>query len=150
MADTLKDRLRGDLNHARKDRDRLKTMLLSTVLAEVRNHEIHEGRDAGDPDVITVLSRAIKQRKEAAQQARDGGRADLADKEEKEAELLGEYMPAAMAEDEVRSLVRAVIEAGADNIGAVMGRVMPELRGRFDGGQANRIAREELDRAGNG
>lgn len=148
MSEALKSKLRSDLNDARKAKDRFGTMLLSTILSEVRNHEIQEGRDATDDDVITVLTRAIKQRNEAAEQMRAGGRAELAEKEEKEAEILGRYMPAAMSEEEVRSLIREAMAGGASDIGGVMRHIMPRLKGRFDGKDANRIAREELERAG--
>jgi uncharacterized protein len=140
----LKDRMREDLNAARRQKDRLRTTVLSTTLSEVRNREIELGRDAGDEDVVGVVSKALKQRRESAEQMRSGGRAELAEKEEREAELLGEYMPTAMSEDEVRGLVRDAIAAGAGDLGSVMGAVMPRIKGRFDGRDANRIAREEL------
>lgn len=147
MADALKDRLRSDLNAARRAKDRFRTTLLSTLLSEVRNYEIQEGRDATDDDVITVLTRAVKQRREAAEQMRDGGRSELAEKEESEAEILGTYMPEALSEDTVRERVREAMAGGAADIGAVMRQIMPGLKGRFDGREANRIAREELERA---
>ncbi|MEJ2216607.1 MAG: GatB/YqeY domain-containing protein [Gemmatimonadota bacterium] len=144
MAEALKDRLRADLNAARRDRDKLRTTVLTTTLSEVRNYEIDKGRDAADEDVIQVLTRAIKQRKESADQARAVGRPDVADREAHEAELLQAYMPEQMDEDEVRALIEEAIGAGANNIGAVMGRIMPKLKGRFDGKEANRLAREAL------
>jgi uncharacterized protein len=144
MATNLKERIREDLNRARRERDRLRTSLLTMTLSEVRNREIELGREAEDADVVEVVARAIKRRREAAEQMRAGGRTELAEKEEREAELLSEYQPPALSEAEVRDLVRKAIAEGADNVGAVMGRVMPALKGRFDGREANRIAREEL------
>ncbi|MEJ2184537.1 MAG: GatB/YqeY domain-containing protein [Gemmatimonadota bacterium] len=148
MGDALKDRLRADLNAARRERDKLRTTVLTTTLSEVRNHEIDKGRDAGDEDVIQVLTRAIKQRKDAADQARAVGRSDVADREMQEAEMLQAYMPEPLDEAAVQSLIQEAIAAGADNMGAVMGRIMPRLKGRFDGKEANRLVREALDRAG--
>lgn len=145
MAETLKERIRSDLNEARRAKDRLRTTVLSTVLSEIRNKEIEEGRDATDEDVIGVVAKAIKQRHEAADQMRDADRSELADKEEREAELLDAYTPESMSEDEVRAMARETIAAGADNMGAVMGQPMPRIKGRFDGREANRIVREELD-----
>lgn len=144
MGNGLKDRLRTELNEARRSKDRLRTAVLTMTLSEVRNREIELGRDATDDDVIAVVSRAIKQRREAADQMRNAGRAELAEKEEKEAELLDAYTPAALSEAEVRAMVREAVAGGADSIGAVMGALMPRIRGRFDGKEANRIAREEL------
>lgn len=144
MAEALKDRIRTDLNEARRSKDKLRTTVLTTVLSEIRNKEIELGRDAKDEDVVGVVTKAIKQRHEAAEQMRDAGREELAAKEEREAELLDAYTPEAMPESEVRSLVREIIGAGAGNMGAVMGALMPKIRGRFDGKEANRIVREEL------
>ena len=144
MAASMSERIRSDLNDARRARDRLRVTLLTTVLSEVRNKEIELGRPARDEDVIDVVTRAVKRRHEAAEQMRAGGRTDLADKEEQEAELLGSYLPAPLTEDDVRALVREARASGADSLGAVMGSIMPRLRGRFDGKEANRIVREEL------
>lgn len=144
MSSELKTRLQSDLNDARKQRDKLRTLVLSTALSEVRNKEIDMGSEADDDAVVQVLSRAIKQRKDAAEQFGAAGRADLAGNETAQAEVLKAYLPEGLSEDEVRALVRAAIEAGADGVGAVMGRLMPQIRGRFDGKEANRIVREEL------
>jgi hypothetical protein len=141
---TLKARLRADLNQARRDRDRVRTLVLSTTLSEVRNREIELGAEASDDDVLQVIGRAIKQRRDAAEQMAAGGRPELAEKEEREAELLGAYLPEQLGEDDVRGLVREIVEGGADQMGAVMGQLMPRIRGRFDGKDANRIVREEL------
>jgi len=144
MAETLKDRLREDLNDARRNRDKLKTLLLTTTLAEVRNREIEVGHELSDDEVIAVITSAIKRRRESAEQMRAGGRIDLAEKEEREAELLRAYLPAQLSEAEVREMIREAIAGGANNIGAVMGQIAPKIKGRFEGREANRIAREEL------
>lgn len=144
MEETLKEQIRADLNAARRAGDRLRTTVLSTILSEIRNKEIELGRDATDEDVVGVVAKAVKQRKEAADQMRAGGRPELAEKEERESALLDAYTPDAMPESEVRALVREAIAAGADNVGAVMGSLMPLIKGRFDGREANRIVREEL------
>lgn len=144
MAERLSERIRADLNAARRERDRLRTMVLTTLLSELRNKEIEIGGELDDAAVVQVVSTAIKRRREAAEQMRGGGRTDLAEKEEREAELLTAYLPPQLTEDEVRAMVREAIEAGADNIGAVMGRIAPRIKGRFEGREANRIVREEL------
>lgn len=144
MSSDLKTRLQTDLNHARKQRDKLRTLVLSTALSEIRNKEIDEGGELDDDGVVAVLSRGIKQRKDASEQMRDAGRGELADKEDAQAEILAEYLPEGLSEDEVRALVRGFIASGVDQMGPLMGRLMPEIRGRFDGKEANRIVREEL------
>lgn len=140
----LKDRLRADLNTARRGRDRLRTMVLSMTISEVHNREIELGRDATDEDVVEIVNRAIKRRREAAEQIRSAGRPAMADREESEAAVLMSYMPAQLGEAEVRAHVRAAIAAGATSVGAVMAAVMPKVKGRFDGRETNRIVREEL------
>jgi hypothetical protein len=141
----LKEQLRDDLNAARRARDRERTLILTTTLSEVRNREIELGRDASDEDVREVVQRAVKRRREAAEQMRAGDREDLAAKEDAEAALLVQYLPAQLSEDEVRGHVREAIAAGAGNMGAVMGRIMPRIKGVFDGREANRIVKEELE-----
>lgn len=144
MPSDLKLRVQADLNEARKQRDKARTLVLSTLLSEIRNKEIDGRVDADDDAVIQVISKGIKQRKDASRQMRDAGREELAAIEDAQAEVLGEYLPKGLSEDEVRALVRAAIAAGANQMGPLMARVMPELRGRFDGKEANRIVREEL------
>lgn len=147
MAESLKQRIREDLNAARRARDRLRTTVLSTTLSEVRNQEIEVGHDLADPEVVEVLGRAVKKRREAADQMRAGGREELASGEEREAAILQEYLPPQLSEEEVRLLAREAIQAGATNLGTVMGKIMPAIKGRFDGREANRVVREELDSA---
>lgn len=144
MASELKTRIQSDLNAARKERDKGRTLVLSTVLSEIRNKEIDEGEDVDDDGVVGVVTRAIKQRKDAAEQMRDAGREELAEREEAQIEVLSDYLPEGLDEDQVRAMVRELIESGADQMGPLMGRLMPRIRGRFDGKEANRIVREEL------
>lgn len=146
MSDTLKEELHQDMTAARRGGDRFTRTVLSTVLSDIRNREIETGEDADDDEVRKVLAKAVKQREEAARQMRDGGRPELAEKEEKEVELLSEYLPPALDADEVRAMVREIMADGGDQIGAVMGRLMPKIRGRFEGQEANRIVREELEK----
>jgi uncharacterized protein YqeY len=141
---SLKEKIREDLNAARRDRDKLRTMLLSTTVSEIRNKEIELRRDLSDPEVVDVIQKAIKRRHEAAEQMRAGGRGELADKETQEAEQLSAYLPPQLSEERVRELVREAIAGGASNLGAVMGKIMPHIKGVFDGKEANRIVREEL------
>jgi uncharacterized protein YqeY len=144
VSSDLKARLQNDLNAARKERDKLRTLVISTVLSEVRNKEIEIGSDLDDDGVTQVLGRAIKQRKDAADQMRAAGRDELADNEDAQADVLRAYLPEALSEDEVRAIVREIIASGADQMGPLMGQLMPRIRGRFDGKDANRVVREEL------
>ena len=146
MAASLQTEIRGALNKARKQRDRLRTVVLTTILSDIRNREISAGREADDDIVHEVLARGIKQRRESAEQMRAGDRADLALKEESEAEILSEFLPPGLEEEDVRAMVRELVAQGANQMGPLMGQLMPRIRGRFDGKEANRIVREELAR----
>lgn len=140
----LAARLQGELNVARKAQDKERVLLLGTVLADIRNHEIAIKRLPTDDDVVEVIRKAIKRRRESVEMFEKGGRAEQAAAERREAEALEAYLPAAPTDDEVRAAVRAAIAAGAKQMGAVMGKVMPAFKGRLDGSVLNRIVREEL------
>lgn len=140
----LKKQLSTDLTEARKARDKARTLCLSTTLSEVRNREIDSGAEATDEDVLDVITKAIKQRRDSAEQMRSGGREELAAKEESEAELLQRYLPEQYSPDDVREIIRGIIDGGSPHMGAVMGQLMPRIRGRFDGKQANALVREVM------
>ena len=144
MEISLKKRLQEDLKEARKAREKLRTLVLSTTLSELRNREIEIGGEADDQETVSVIAKAVKRRKEAAEQMRAGGREELAERETREAEILSRYMPEGLSEDEVREIVRSILSKGPRELGPVMGQLMPRIKGRFDGREANRIVREEL------
>lgn len=136
--------LRDELNASRKARNKALTLVLGTVLADIENHHTAVQRDLDDADVVEVLRKAIKRRRESLEAFEKGGRAELAAQEREEIRALERYLPADVGDDELRAAVRAAIEGGAATLGAVMGRVVPQFKGRADGGTINRIAREEL------
>jgi uncharacterized protein YqeY len=144
LASPLKARIQSDLNAARKERDKLRTLVLSTILADMKYREIEEIREGDDDMMVQVISKGIKQRKDAAEQMRAGGREELAANEDAQIAVLAVYLPESLTEADVRGMVREAIAAGATQVGPVMGILMPKIRGRFDGKEANRIAREEL------
>jgi uncharacterized protein YqeY len=144
MAGSLKDTIRDDLNAARRERDKLRTTVLTMFLSEIRNKEIDVGHELGDEEVQGVATTAIKRRREAAEQMRAGGREELAAKEEQEAVFLQAYLPPQLGEDEVRALIRDAVAAGATDVGGVMKQVMPKAKGKFDGKELNRLVREAL------
>ena len=141
-------RLQGDLNSARKSQDKAGTLLLGTVLSEIKNKKIELRRDPTDADVIDVLRKSIKKRRESIELYQKGNRPELAEKESSEAAALEKYLPAQVGDEELRAAVRAAIAGGATQIGAVMGKVLPQFTGRAEGGTINAIAREELAKQG--
>ena len=145
---TLFTRLQQDLTVARKAGEKAVVMVLGTTIADVRNREIELRRDATDDDVVDVVRKAIKRRREAIEMYVKASRDDLAATERAEATTLERYLPAQVDDTEIRAAVRAAIDGGAANIGAVMGRVVPQFKGRAEGSTINAIAREELSRQG--
>ena len=141
-------RLQVDLNASRKAQDKSATLLLGTVISEVKNRRIELMRDPVDVEVVDVLRKAIKKRRESVEMYDKAGRIDLADKERSEASALETYLPPAVSDEELRAAVKAAIAAGANQIGAVMGKVLPQFKGRAEGGTINAIAREELGKQG--
>ena len=144
----LMHRLQSDLNASRKAGDKDRTLLLGTILADAKNREIELKRDLADDDVVDVIRKGVKRRRESIEMYDKGGRPELAAREKAEAEALESYLPAGASEEELRAAVQAAIAGGAKNIGAVMGKVMAQFKGRAEGGTINAIAREELARAG--
>lgn len=143
----LQDRLAAELNAARKAQDKPLTLLLGTIIADTRNREIELKRPLTDEDVVEVLRKGVKKRRESVDAYQQAGRAELAAQESAEVAMLERYLPALAGEDDVRSAVRAAIAAGASGIGPVMGAVMPQFKGRADGGMINRVVREELGKS---
>ena len=118
------------------------------MLSEIKNKKIELRRDPTDADVIDVLRKSIKKRRESIELYQKGNRPELAEKESSEAAALEKYLPAQVGDEELRAAVRAAIAGGATQIGAVMGKVLPQFKGRAEGGTINAIAREELAKQG--
>ena len=147
MADLLA-RLQHDMNTARKAQDKARTLLLGTILADIKNRRIELRRDPNDAEVLDVVQKGIKRRRESVEMYDSAKRDDLADKERAEIALLEGYQPPQVSDDELRAAVKSAIEGGAANIGAVMGAVLPRFKGRAEGSTISAIAREELGKKG--
>ena len=139
----LFDILQSDLNAARKAQDKPRVLLLGTIYSDAKNRKIELRRDLTDDEVIDVLRKGIKRRRESIEMYA-GKRDDLAEKERVEVTILEAYLPASVSDAELRAAVKAAIAAGATQIGAVMGKVLPQFKGRAEGSTINAIAREEL------
>jgi uncharacterized protein YqeY len=140
----LAAKLQSDLNASRKGGDKAATLLIGTIIADVRNREIELKRDVTDEDVIDVIRKGIKKRRESIEMFEKGNRPELAAIEKDQAAKLEAYLPAAVDPEEIRAAVKAAIAGGAGNVGTVMGAVMPQFKGRAEGGTINAIVREEL------
>lgn len=137
-------RLQADQANARKAQNKDLVLLLGMLISEVKNREIELRRDITDDDAMDVLRKAIKRRKEAVTVYEKAGRTDLSSKEASEAAALEAYLPPQVNSDELRAAIVAAVAGGAANVGAVMAKVMPQFKGRADGGTINALAREVL------
>src|SRR2546423_10719526 len=142
---SLFDTLQSDLNAARKAQDKPRVLLLGTIFSDAKNRKIELRRDLTDDEVVGVLRKGIKRRRESIEMYA-GKRDDLAEQERSEVAILETYLPASVIDDELRAAARAAIAGGAKQIGTVMGKVLPQFKGRAEGGTINAIAREELSK----
>lgn len=144
---TLMQQVQAEAIAARKAQDRLRTLVLGTLLSELKNRELEVARPLVDADVVEVVRKAVKRRRESVEAFTSGGRPELAAREADEAAMLEAYLPPAVDPEEIRAAVRAALATGVTAIGPLMGRVAPQFKGRADGSVVNAIAREELARA---
>jgi uncharacterized protein YqeY len=149
---TLKDRLRTDLTAAMKARDEVRSSTIRMVLTAITNAEVagKEARELSDDDIIGVLSTESKKRREAAAAFEEGGRAEMAAKEQAEAKVIADYLPEQLSPEEVAGIVSAAIERtgaageGMRAMGKVMGVVQPQVKGRADGSAVAAEVRRQL------
>lgn len=147
-ATTLAQRIESAMRDAMRARDSQRTQTLRMAMADAQNARIARGRDLTDEEVVDVLSRQVKQRRESIAMYRDAGHEDRAAAEEAEAQILAEFLPRQLTESEVEELARAAIaETGASSpadLGRVMGRLAPQTRGRADGRLVSEVVRRLL------
>ncbi|MCB0283476.1 MAG: GatB/YqeY domain-containing protein [Calditrichae bacterium] len=145
---SLENQLREDMKQALKSGEKDKLTTLRTTISQVKDERIRLMRDLTDADVITVLTRAVKSRKDSIEMYQKGNRQDLVDKETKELEVIQAYLPEQMSEDDVKKELVAIIEAtganDAKDIGKVMGQAMSRLKGKADGKLVQQLARTLL------
>jgi len=146
----LKQKLRDDLTTAMKARDELTTATLRMVLAAVSAEEVagKEARELSDDEVQAVLRREAKKRREAAEAFGGAGRAEQAERERAEGDVVAAYLPAQLSDEELTALVAGVVAAtgasGMGDMGKVMGRASGEVAGRADGGRVAAEVRRQL------
>jgi len=147
----LKSKLREELKQSMLAKDVLRTSVLRLLLSALNYYEIQKGGagyEATDEDVLIVIQKEAKQRKDSIEEFKKANRPELAEKENKELEMLQVYLPAQMDENKIREIVKETIrEIGATSVadmGKVMGALMPKVKGKADGGMVSKIVREAL------
>ena len=145
---SLKERLMDDLKTSMKNRDKTRKDVVTMIRAAVKQKEVDERVELDDEGIIDIISKQVKQKKDAVEDFKKGQRQDLVELTEKEIEILLEYLPQQLTEAELDEIVKAAIdEVGANtlkDIGKIMSNVLPKVKGRADGSIVNKIARQYL------
>lgn len=141
---SLKDRLMADFKEAMKARDEIKKNTISFARAAIKQYEVDNREELDDQGIIAVLTKQVKMRKDALSDFEKAGRTDLLDAYNKEIEILMEYLPKQLSEAEITEIVKATaaelgIEGGRQNMGKLIGAVMPKVKGVADGGVVKKI-----------
>jgi len=150
---SLRERLDEDLKSAMRGQrtdpeQRIRVSTIRFLNAEIKNAEILKKEELTDEEIQDIIQRQIKRRKDSIEQYKKGGREDLAEKEAKEEKILSSYLPEQLSDEEIRELARKAIEetgaASPKEMGKVMSKLMPEVRGKADGKRVSQIASELL------
>ena len=144
----LRETLDSDLKEAMRNKEALKRTVLRTMLSEIRNAEINSQTTLDEEGIISVLTKQVQQRKDSVEAYEAANRQDLENKETEEINIISDYLPEQLPQEEVEQIVEAAIsQSGAsslDDMGKIMGLVMPQVRGRADGKIVNSIVTSKL------
>ena len=147
---SLKDKIEEDFKNAFKNKEQEKLDVLRMLKSSIQNWEIDNKKEPDDKDVVSLINKEVKKRKESIVTYKSGGRPELAEKEKSELAILKVYLPEEMPEEEITKIVKEAISEvdakGMDDIGKVMAKVMSELSGKADGQIVNNIVRSELSK----
>jgi len=142
------ERIENEVRAALKAREKERLSTLRMLLNSIKNERIRTGQEVDEATFLNLVRKGIKQRQDSSQQYRQGGRQELADLEDREAEILAVYLPPAVDEEELATAIRQYVAAeglaGAQAMGSVMKEMLSRFSGRTDGGTINRLAREIL------
>lgn len=142
----FKNQLDNELKEAMIAKNEARVSLLRMIKSSIKNVEIAKGHELDDQEVLGVLEKEAKQRKDSIAQFESGGRTDLAAREKSELEIIEGYLPEKMTEEEIREVVKKkVSELGGQDFGRIMGACMGELRGKADGALVQKIVKEEME-----
>jgi hypothetical protein len=145
---SLKEKLMEDLKNSMKNKDTVRKNVVTMVRASIKQREVDERIELSDEDIIDIISKQVKEKRDVIEDFKKGGREDLVALTNKEIEILLEYLPKQLSEEDVEKIVRETItEIGAKSIkdmGMVMKSVLPKIKGKSDGSLVNKIAKKYL------
>lgn len=145
---SLKERLSQDLKEAMKSKNETKVRTIRLLIAAIKNFEVEKTDQATDEEVLQIMSKEVKKRLESIEMYRQAKREDLAIEEENELKIIKSYMPEQMNEEQIRELVRKLIQqhnlSSPKDVGTAMKLIMPQVKGKADGKLVNKIVQELL------
>lgn len=144
----LQDRLVEDIKDAMRQRDELRRTTLRMIRSAIQYEEIAKQEPLDDPGVVDILSRMVRQHQESITEFQRGNRPEMVEREEAELAIVRSYLPEQLSSDDIAELARKIIAdvgaAGPGDMGKVMGQLMPQVRGKADGGEVSRVVTELL------
>lgn len=149
---SIKERLNEDMKQAMKDKEagKLRLSVIRMVRASIKNVEIDRRKELGDEEVLDVLAKEVKMRRDSLEEFKKGNRPDLVAGLEQEIDILMGYLPQQLSDEEVRALVAEAVAqtgaAGPKDMGKVMSALMPKVKGRADGKTVNAMVKDALNK----
>jgi uncharacterized protein YqeY len=144
----LKQRIQDDVKAAMKAKDKARLGTLRLITAAIKQREVDERAELDDSQVLSILDKMIKQRRDSVAQYESAGRQELADQEKSEIAIIEDYLPAGLSEDEIASMIESTIQelgaAGMQAMGKVMGKLKPQMQGRADMGKVSALVKQKL------
>ncbi|MCG8028286.1 MAG: glutamyl-tRNA amidotransferase [gamma proteobacterium symbiont of Stewartia floridana] len=144
----LKQRIQDDVKTAMKAKDKERLGTLRLITAAIKQREVDERAELDDSQVLAILDKMIKQRRDSVEQYESAGRQELADQEKSEIAIIEEYLPAGLSDEEVAGMIESAIQevgaAGMQDMGKVMGKLKPQMQGRADMGKVSGLVKQKL------
>ncbi|MCG8087899.1 MAG: GatB/YqeY domain-containing protein [Candidatus Thiodiazotropha taylori] len=144
----LKQRIQDDVKTAMKAKDKESLGTLRLITAAIKQREVDERAELDDSQVLAILDKMIKQRRDSVEQYESAGRQELADQEKSEIAIIEEYLPAGLSDEEVAGMIESAIQevgaAGMQDMGKVMGKLKPQMQGRADMGKVSGLVKQKL------
>ncbi|MCG7866742.1 MAG: GatB/YqeY domain-containing protein [Candidatus Thiodiazotropha taylori] len=144
----LKQRIQDDVKAAMKAKDKERLGTLRLITAAIKQREVDERAELDDSQVLAILDKMIKQRRDSVEQYESAGRQELADQEKSEIAIIEEYLPAGLSDEEVAGMIESAIQevgaAGMQDMGKVMGKLKPQMQGRADMGKVSGLVKQKL------
>lgn len=145
---SLKKELMEDLKDSMRNKDILRKNTITMIRADIKQKEVDEKVELDDEEIIEIIAKQLKEKRNAIEDFKKGDREDLVEQTEKEIDVLLDYLPEQLSEEELTEIVKKVIDEGGytsmKDMGKIMGSVMPKVKGRADGRQVNEVVRKIL------